>query len=191
MKPRFASICRIAICVCLTLIVTGCAEPPAIMSEVGTPTATPVKAAPGDERATDAHEAKQAGAKETAVSSELPPAPSASPTSVAKAIPTTNDKNKLQTKQQASYRPPFPKRAELFFPPKRSQGGRSSAGNSTDSVQLKGFVNAGSPFVVLAIDGVELPLAAGAEKYGVQVISISPPEVVLQRGRSRWTASLQ
>jgi hypothetical protein len=44
---------------------------------------------------------------------------------------------------------------------------------------------------VLAIDGVISPIPEGGEKFGVQVISINPPHVVLQRGRSRWTASLE
>jgi hypothetical protein len=44
---------------------------------------------------------------------------------------------------------------------------------------------------VLSIDGVISPVGEGGEKYGVQVISIQPPSVVLQRGRSRWTATLE
>jgi len=54
---------------------------------------------------------------------------------------------------------------------------------------LKGFVNVDEPRVVLSIDGVISPIPEGGEKYGVQVISIQPPKAVLQRGRSRWTAT--
>lgn len=63
--------------------------------------------------------------------------------------------------------------------------------NTEELVELKGFVNVDGPRVVLSIDGVVAPLAEGGEKYGVQVISIHPPSVVLQRGRSRWTATLE
>ena len=60
----------------------------------------------------------------------------------------------------------------------------------SESVVLMGFANVDTPRVVLAIDGVVTPLANGDEAEGVRVISISPPTAVLQRGRSRWTASL-
>lgn len=63
--------------------------------------------------------------------------------------------------------------------------------DSGESVVLKGFADVGEPKVVLAIDGVTTPLSTGDERYGVRVISISPPQAVLQRGRSRWTATLQ
>ena len=62
---------------------------------------------------------------------------------------------------------------------------------SGETVELKGFVNVDEPRVVLSIDGVIAPIPEGGEKYGVQVISIQPPSVVLQRGRSRWTATLE
>ena len=44
--------------------------------------------------------------------------------------------------------------------------------------------------MILSIDGNLSPVPEGGETYGVQVISIQPPKVVLQRGRSRWTATL-
>jgi hypothetical protein len=60
-----------------------------------------------------------------------------------------------------------------------------------DTIELKGFVNVNGPQAVLSIDGVLSPIPAGGEKYGVQVISINPPQAVLQRGRNRWTASVE
>jgi len=60
-----------------------------------------------------------------------------------------------------------------------------------ETVELKGFINVDQPRVILSIDGVVSPVAEGGEKYGVQVISIQPPSVVLQRGRNRWTATLE
>jgi hypothetical protein len=91
----------------------------------------------------------------------------------------------------AQFSPPFPERVELFEPPKRAQSTVRRDDESGDTVELKGFINVDQPRVVLSIDGTIAPIAEGGEKYGVQVISIQPPSVVLQRGRSRWTATLE
>ena len=91
----------------------------------------------------------------------------------------------------SEFMPPFPDRLELFEPPKRAQGMVRQGEQSGESVELKGFVNVDEPRVVLSIDGVIAPIPEGGEKFGVQVISIQPPSVVLQRGRSRWTATLE
>jgi hypothetical protein len=91
----------------------------------------------------------------------------------------------------AQFSPPFPDRIELFEPPKRAQGTIRQDDQNGETVELKGFVNVDRPRVVLSIDGVIAPISEGGEKYGVQVISIQPPSVVLQRGRSRWTATLE
>ncbi len=92
---------------------------------------------------------------------------------------------------EANYTPPFPEREELFVPPRRNTNVvRTDTGGET-SVELMGFVDVGGAHAVLAIDGEVTPLKIGAEKYGVQVISIDQPSVVLQRGRTRWTATLQ
>ena len=91
----------------------------------------------------------------------------------------------------ASFDPPFPHRTELFAPPRGGQSMVRRDEEHGETVELKGFVNVNGPQVVLAIDGVLSPIPEGGEKYGVQVISIHPPSVVLQRGRSRWTASLE
>jgi len=87
--------------------------------------------------------------------------------------------------------PPFPDRMELFEPPKRAKGTMRQDDQSGETVELKGFVNVDQQRVLLSIDGVIAPIPEGGEKYGVQVISIQPPSVVLQRGRSRWTATLE
>jgi hypothetical protein len=89
------------------------------------------------------------------------------------------------------FSPPFPERLELFEPPKRAQSTVRRDDESGDTVELKGFINVDGQRVVLSIDGVISPIAEGGEKYGVHVISIQPPNVVLQRGRSRWTATLE
>jgi hypothetical protein len=95
------------------------------------------------------------------------------------------------TDSMAEFNPPFPARTELFAPPRGGQGTVRRDEEHGETIELKGFVDVNGPQVVLAIDGVISPIPEGGEKYGVQVISINPPQVVLQRGRSRWTASLE
>src|SRR5262245_46593053 len=89
------------------------------------------------------------------------------------------------------FSPPFPDRTELFEPPKRASSSVRRDEEHGESVELKGFITVDKPRAVLSIDGVISPIPEGGEKYGVQVISIQPPSVVLQRGRSRWTATLE
>jgi hypothetical protein len=94
-------------------------------------------------------------------------------------------------RRTARFDPPFPERSSLFEPPRGGQNVVRRDDEHGESVELKGFIDVDGPQVVLAIDGVLSPIPEGGEKYGVQVISINPPQVVLQRGRSRWTASLE
>ena len=96
----------------------------------------------------------------------------------------------VQSPAAPAFSPPFPNRVDLFQPPKRAEGSQHRGETNEGLVELKGFVNVDELRVVLSIDGAIAPLPEGGEKYGVQVISITPPSVVLQRGRSRWTASL-
>jgi hypothetical protein len=121
-----------------------------------------------------------------------PPAQAAA-SGPASATPTPTDEQKNAPAQPVakSFTPPFPNRADLFEPPHSSAGVVRREEGQGATVELKGFVNVDGQQVVLAIDGVVSPIPEGGEKYGVQVISIKPPSVVLQRGRSRWTASLE
>lgn len=90
------------------------------------------------------------------------------------------------------YQPPYPERLELFAPPKQSSRvTKQSSGGSAESVVLLGFANLGTPSAVLSIDNVVRPISEGEQMNGVRVISISPPQAVLQRGRSRWTTSIE
>lgn len=91
----------------------------------------------------------------------------------------------------AEFTPPFPERLELFEAPKRAQSNIRRDDEHGETVELKGFINVDQPRVVLSIDGQISPVPEGGEKYGVRVISIQPPSVVLQRGRNRWTATLE
>lgn len=108
------------------------------------------------------------------------------------AAPTPELANPKQTTAQPiAFTPPFPDRVELFEAPKRAQGTVKRDDEHGATVELKGFINVDQPRVVLSIDGVVSPVPEGGEKYGVQVISIQPPSVVLQRGRNRWTTTLE
>jgi hypothetical protein len=91
----------------------------------------------------------------------------------------------------ARFDPPFPNRTDMFQPPREGRGTVRRDDEYSETIELKGFVDVDGPQVVLSIDGMIMPIPEGGEKYGVQVISIDPPSAVLQRGRNRWTASLQ
>ena len=93
--------------------------------------------------------------------------------------------------EQAAWRPPFPNRADLFQPPRYTGRVVRTDDEGSESVVLMGFADLGTPMAVLAIDGVVTPLAEQGEDSGVEVISIAPPRCVLQRGRTRWTASIE
>jgi hypothetical protein len=90
-----------------------------------------------------------------------------------------------------AYTPPFPDRVDLFVAPKRQGGGPAAEGSTSGSVELGGFVVVDRPRAVLTIDGQMASLAEGESEFGVEVISIQPPKVILQRGRQRWQATLE
>jgi hypothetical protein len=98
---------------------------------------------------------------------------------------------KAKAVHTVEFKPPFPERSELFEAPKRAQDTIRRDDGQGQTVELKGFVDVGQREVVLSIDGVLSPIPEGGEKYGVHVISIQPPKAVLQRGRNRWTATLE
>jgi hypothetical protein len=133
----------------------------------------------------------KAPAPATTASASTPPSDTpVAPTSTSPA-PAEEHKNTPAHPVAKNFTPPFPDRADLFEPPHNSAGVTRREEEHGATVELKGFVNGQQgQQVVLAIDGVISPIPEGGEKYGVQVISIKPPSVVLQRGRSRWTASL-
>lgn len=91
---------------------------------------------------------------------------------------------------QVAFEPPFPDRSDLFQAPKRQGRGRAQAKGQVESaVELLGFVNVDGQRVALSIDGLVTMAAEGDKQYGIEVISIQPPAVVLQRGRQRWQAT--
>lgn len=167
-RPRRLLIRSLAAAVALAAV--GCSEDTASTPEAADqPAATPLAVAAA--RAQAASEAAEA-ASATAKRDKKPAAKTEAP--------------------KVAYQPPFPDRIDLFSPPKHvSHTPRASSERSADSVVLMGFANLDGPRVLLAIDGTVKPLADGEESSGVKVISIAPPQAVLQRGRSRWTASIQ
>ncbi len=92
---------------------------------------------------------------------------------------------------QAEYQPPYPDRENLFLAPKRSASHNNTPGTVQQSVELLGFANVEGPRVILSIDGNVVPMAEGGTASGIEVISIQPPTVVLQRDRERWQATLE
>lgn len=129
--------------------------------------------------------------EDTATTATAVPAPSsASPKPAPKSAPDFANP-KAPPAPAVAFNPPFPDRLDLFEPPKRAQTAVKRDDEHGESVELKGFINVDQPRVILSIDGVISPVPEGGEKYGVHVIAIQPPSVVLQRGRNRWTATLE
>ena len=75
--------------------------------------------------------------------------------------------------------------------PKRQGAASAVPGAKENAVELLGFVRVDRARAVLEINGEISPLAEGDNHYGIEVISIQPPTVVLQRGRQRWQATLE
>jgi hypothetical protein len=127
------------------------------------------------------------------------PAPAVEPSApVATAPPASASKPpapeladpKQTTATVVAFTPPFPERRDMFAV-KLAQGNVRRDDEKGESVELKGFINVDQPRVILSIDGVIAPVPEGGEKYGVKVLSITPPSVVLKRGGVPWTAKLE
>jgi hypothetical protein len=154
-----------------TALLVGCHS---ASDNVATPAAAPAPAASTSSNAPPSEPAQATG----------------NPSAPASPATTAAQKSSPAPPVAKTFTPPFQDRTDLFEPPHRSAGVARREEEQGATVELKGFVNVNGEQVVLAIDGVILPIPEGGEKYGVQVISIKPPSVVLQRGRSRWTATL-
>ncbi len=59
-----------------------------------------------------------------------------------------------------------------------------------EPVRLIGFVDVGTLKALLAFDGKIRGLEVGEVHRNVEVVSIEPPRVTLQRGRERWITAL-
>lgn len=153
-----------------------------IVAAAGCATEGPVSESPASE-ATAAESPAEIGAAEPESAKEKPAEPGK---------PKAAKRRDVAAVTAAAWTAPFPDRNDLFEPPRYSGRTRNiDSDDSSDSVVLLGFADVGAPRVVLAIDGVVTPLAGGGEHAGVKVIAIAPPKAVLQRGRTRWTASIQ
>lgn len=131
-------------------------------------------------------------AEQPPVGSELPAPAAVTPADSGKPetkVATDEPKGPSIVDALASYEPPFPGRQDMFTPP--AQSGNHRANTDSGAVYLRGFVDIDQPHAILDIEGVIAPLPVGGEKYGVKVVSIEPPRVVLERNRTRFTASLE
>ncbi len=106
--------------------------------------------------------------------------------------PSVDETENISEPVADAFESPFPDRVELFVAPKRQgRGAKKSADGIDNTVELLGFVNVDGQRVILSIDGLVSPLAEGSQEAGIEVISIQPPAVVLQRGRQRWQVNLE
>jgi hypothetical protein len=176
----------VALCIC-ALAASGCSESGETPESIALPAAPAIVATPAIAASADTPLV-------SATSTQPPPASDAAASTESKAneaavTPTPSEGDEAPP-TVAEYQAPFPDRVDLFVPPKR-QGGVRLDGESEDAVELLGFIRLDRQQVVLSINGQITPIAEGASQYGVEVISIHPPKVVLQRGRQRWQASLE
>ena len=101
---------------------------------------------------------------------------------------TAEDQQEIEPELQ--FEPPFPDRISIFQAPRRQGRNRiQQSGQSEAAIELLGFVNVDGPRVALSFDGHVKTAAEGESYFGIEVISIQPPAVVLQRGRQRWQAT--
>ena len=107
-----------------------------------------------------------------------------------KPAPAKVDTKPAEKPAEVVFQPPYPHRENLFLAPKRSAKHENKRGIE-QSVELLGFANVDGQRVILSINGDVVPMAEGAQTAGIEVISIQPPAVVLQRGRERWQATLE
>lgn len=116
----------------------------------------------------------------------------AKPETTATATPLSQaEEPAVEEPEQVAYEPPYPDRDNLFLAPKRSAKHKNTPGTIEQSVELLGFANVVGPRVILSINGNVVPIAEGGKELGIEVISIQPPAVVLQRDRERWQATLE
>jgi hypothetical protein len=176
---RIFSVNRLALSAAICATMVGCSEePPEPVAVAAVTSADDAAAAPQPDTPAP-----------LTLASQHPPASAMQPAMPDRAADAPANAGVTPT-PVAEYQPPFPDRIDLFMPPKR-EGGARGQGDSDDTVQLLGFVEVDRPEAVLSINGLASPVAAGEIEDGVEVISIQPPMVLLQRGRQRWQATLE
>jgi hypothetical protein len=88
------------------------------------------------------------------------------------------------------FQPPYPERTELFIPPDLTNVVRAPSTTAGPSIAVRGFMNLDGRHVLLEIDGAVHVLGEGKQQGGVQVVSIAPPRVTLERRGERWTVQM-
>jgi hypothetical protein len=170
----------------VALLALGCSSNNPVEQNAGV---TPAASAPSTDKPiipdSVRHAAEQPAKTEQSKPPEPPKSTDAAPT------PTLADNVPEEKPAIAQYTPPFPDRVDLFVPPKRQGGARVKEGEVEDHVELLGFIRVDRPQVVLSVNGQITAIPEGATQFGVEVISIQEPKVVLQRGRQRWQASIE
>ena len=160
-------------CCTLLCVVAGCSE------EISEPTVAIAPAKPSV--------ARPKPIETTDTTTPTPPEAKQKPKVKAKSTPP-----KTETVQAPEYQPPFPERENPFLAPKRNSAvANGPADRAQETVMLLGFANVNGPRVILSINGSVYPVAEGGKEMGIEVISIKPPAVVLQRDRERWQATLE
>jgi hypothetical protein len=180
-RVRHASLILAAVGTCLTI---GCAEETPELSATAIVTPAVVQPRAAEPAAAPANPAT------VPVATITPPEVKAVAHTEANAKGNPEGPLKDADSASGAYKPPFPDRVDLFVAPKRQGGGPAQA-NGDNAVELMGFVRVDRQRAVLSINGEITPLAEGESQFGIEVISVRPPMVVLQRGRQRWQATLE
>ena len=96
--------------------------------------------------------------------------------------------------EPVAFEPPFPDRTDLFAQPNANKVAavvRERREQSGPDLQLKGFVNVGEPRAMLRIDGELWIARAGESRAGVEVVTITPPQVTIKRDEKNIELSLR
>ena len=104
--------------------------------------------------------------------------------------PLQEDAKTKTSPEAATFTPPFPQRDELFQPPNHKGLTKAQRDEVRTEVVLKGFVNVDGTKALVSVNGKVAAMAVGDTQFGIEVVSIAPPQVTLQRGRVRWTEAL-
>ncbi len=188
---------RLSLYIAFASAVVGCnnrdqpsAEPPSISAQRPTTSLDGLPPGAVTEVARDAATPPAAAKLQTTANGPAP-ADAAGSNGAASAVAEPDDSTQPDVAAKP-FDPPYPGRTDLFAPPKKPdlETIARSGGRTNSSLALKGFVNVDGPKAILLIEGQLATLAVGDERFGVQVVSIAPPQITLQRGRERWTESL-
>jgi hypothetical protein len=116
-------------------------------------------------------------------------APAADPPKPAPAPPAA--KATASTAEKPAFQPPFPARNPFQLPDgKAVLAQRREAVVQQINLKLKGFVNVSGTRAVVEIDGKLETLAAGDKRGSIEVLEVTPPTLMLQRGPNRWVETL-